>query len=344
LKQDKQQNIAVLGAGSWGTAAAIHLYKNGHNIVLWEYFSENVNLMNRNRKNPLLPGIAIPPDITITGELEKALTNSDIILIVVPSHVVRELLRQIDKDLIKDKLIVNLAKGLERKTLKRMSEVINEVLQVPYSKIVTMYGPSHAEEVALEVPTAVVAASQNLTAAEKVQAIFLSDYFRVYTNQDIIGVEIGGSVKNVIAIASGICDGLGLGDNSKAALITRGLMEITRLGVKLGAREETFSGLSGVGDLIVTCSSQHSRNRYLGEEVGKGRKMQEVKDGMTMVAEGVYTSETVHQLSQKNNVLMPISNQVYKILFKNKDPRQGLSDLMTREPVQERHTIPGESN
>jgi glycerol-3-phosphate dehydrogenase (NAD(P)+) len=342
LQNKAAENIAVLGAGSWGTAISIHLFKNGHNVVLWEHFQENVSLMNKSRKNPLLPGIAIPEEIEITGDLERAVKHGDIILIVVPSHVVRDLLRRIDKSDLQNKLIVNLAKGLERKTLKRMSQVINDVLDVSYDHIVTLYGPSHAEEVAREIPTAVVAASRKLKTAEKVQSVFMSDYFRVYTNTDLVGVEIGGSVKNVIAIASGMCDGLGLGDNSKAALITRGLMEITRLGVKLGAREQTFAGLSGVGDLIVTCGSQHSRNRYLGEEVGKGRKMEDVKDGMTMVAEGVFTAETVNQLAKKHKVLMPISRQVYKILFKGKDPRKGLNDLMTRDPVKERHNIPGE--
>lgn len=343
MRNKQPENIAVLGAGSWGTASAIHLFKNGHNIILWEYYTENVTLMNRNRKNPLLPGIVIPDEIEITGDIEKAISQADIILIVVPSHVVRGLLEKLDRALIENKLIVNLAKGLERKSLKRMSQVIKEVLDISIDRIVTLYGPSHAEEVAREVPTAVVAASKNMTAAEKVQEIFMADYFRVYTNRDIIGVEIGGSVKNVIAIASGMCDGLGLGDNSKAALITRGLMEITRLGVKLGAQEQTFSGLSGVGDLIVTCNSKHSRNRYLGEEIGKGRKREDVQNGMTMVAEGVFTSETVYQLAKKYQVLMPISHQVYKILYENKDPRKGLYDLMTRDPVKERHTIPGEN-
>lgn len=342
MKSNKSQSIAVLGAGSWGTASAIHLHKNGHRIFLWEHFKENVALMNKNRKNPLLPGIAIPEEIEITNDLNYVVEQANIILTVVPSHAVREMLEKIDKKLVHNKLIINLAKGLERKTLKRMSEVISEVLAISFQNIVTMYGPSHAEEVAREIPTAVVAASKNMDAARRAQTLFMSDYFRVYTNSDIIGVEIGGSAKNVIAIASGICDGLGLGDNTKAALITRGLMEITRLGVKLGAKEQTFAGLSGVGDLIVTCGSQHSRNRYLGEEVGKGRKIQEVQDGMTMVAEGVYTAETVYQLAEKNQVLMPISNQVYKILYEDKDPRQGLNDLMTREPVKERHSIPGD--
>lgn len=343
MQNKNSKPIAVLGAGSWGTASAIHLHKNGHKVVLWEYFEENVALMNKTRKNPLLPGIAIPKDIEITGNLDHAVKQASIVLIVVPSHAVRQLLENLNNK-IQDKLIVNLAKGLERKTMKRMSEVINEVADIPYDRIVTLHGPSHAEEVAREVPTAVVAASRNKKSAETVQELFMSDYFRVYTNQDLVGVEIGGSVKNVIAIASGMCDGLGLGDNSKAALITRGLMEITRLGLKLGAKEETFAGLSGVGDLIVTCNSQHSRNRHLGEEVGKGRKMKDVQDGMTMVAEGVYTADTVHQMSQKYNVLMPIANQVYQILYNDKDPRQGLRDLMTREPVDERHTIPGENH
>jgi len=339
---DNKKKVGVLGAGSWGTAAAIHLQKKGHEIKLWEYYEENVNMMNKTGKNPLLPGIAIPDSINITGDLDDALDSVDLVIVVVPSHAVRELLEKVQDKIDSSTIIINLAKGLEKETMMRMSEVIQDVLNHPGEKIVTLHGPSHAEEVAREIPTAVVSASKSLESAEKVQQLFISENFRVYTNPDIIGVEIGGAVKNVIAIASGICDGLGLGDNSRAALITRGLMEITRLGVKLGAKEETFSGLSGVGDLLVTCDSEHSRNRHLGEEIGKGRKVQEILDGMTMVAEGVKTCETVKQLSTENDVLMPISNQVYKILYEDKDPAQGLKDLMTRQPVRERHSIPGE--
>jgi len=339
MTQNKAVNIAVLGAGSWGTAIAIHLYKIGHKIKLWEYYQENVDLMNKTRRNPLLPGIPIPHDIPISHDLDEIVKDVDIIAIVVPSHTVRILLDNLKGKINKEIIFVNLTKGIEEDSLLRISEVINNVLDHPEDKIVSLYGPSHAEEVSRSVPTAVVAASKNIQTAEYVQNVFMSPSFRVYTNADIIGVEIGGSVKNVIAIASGIIDGMGLGDNSKAALITRGLMEITRMGMKLGANEQTFAGLSGVGDLIVTCNSKHSRNRYVGEEIGKGRKLNNVLDGMSMIAEGVHTSHTVHQLMKKHNVLMPISEQIYTVLFKGKDPREALRELMTREPVNERHTL-----
>ncbi len=338
--KNRSTPLAVLGAGSWGTTIAIHLYKKGYPIRLWEHFPENVALMNKTRRNPLLPGIPIPRELPISNSLDEVISGAEVIATVVPSHVLRAVLEKVAGKVDRKVLIVNLAKGMERDTLKRMSEVIQEVLGHPQDKIVTIYGPSHAEEVAREIPTLVVAASTDLRSAERVQNIFMTPYFRVYTNTDIIGVEVAGSIKNVIAIASGICDGLGLGDNSKAALITRGLLEITRMGMRLGGKEQTFAGLSGVGDLIVTCNSKHSRNRYVGEEIGKGRKLNEILDGMTMIAEGVHTCETVHQLMQRYQVVMPISNEIYRILFQNKDPQQGLRDLMTREPVKERHSLP----
>ncbi len=336
----KKEQIAVLGAGSWGTTIAIHLNKIGHQVRLWEYYQENVALMNKTRKNPLLPGIPVPEKILISHDLEEVIAGATVICLVVPSHTVRNLLLKLKEKVNQNVVFVNLTKGIEENTLLRMSEVIHDVLDHPQEKIVALYGPSHAEEVSREVPTAIVAASEIPETADYVQNLFMNKYFRVYSHSDIIGVEIGGSIKNVIAIASGICDGMGLGDNTKAALITRGLMEITRMGMELGAREETFAGLSGVGDLIVTCGSQHSRNRYVGEEIGKGRKLQEVLDGMSMIAEGVHTAHTVHQMMKKHNVLMPISEQIYTVLFKNKDPRKALLDLMTRNPVKERHSLP----
>ncbi|MCK4689344.1 MAG: NAD(P)H-dependent glycerol-3-phosphate dehydrogenase [Candidatus Marinimicrobia bacterium] len=332
--------MAVLGAGSWGTTIAIHLFKKGYRVALWEYFPENVALMNRTRKNPLLRGIPIPHEIPISNNLDDVISGASIIIIAVPSHTVRALLNNLKEKVTKDIIFVNLSKGVEEDTLKRMSQVISEVLDHPEEKIVTLHGPSHAEEVSREIPTAVVAASKSMETAELVQKIFMSPYLRVYINTDIIGVELGGAVKNIIAIASGICDGMGLGDNTKAALMTRGLAEIIRMGLKLGAREETFAGLSGVGDLIVTCNSKHSRNRYVGEEIGKGRKLKEVLDGMTMVAEGVHTCKTVYQMIEKYSVVMPISEEIYKVLFENKDPRQAVRDLMNRDAVEERHSIP----
>ncbi|PIS29136.1 MAG: NAD(P)H-dependent glycerol-3-phosphate dehydrogenase [Candidatus Marinimicrobia bacterium CG08_land_8_20_14_0_20_45_22] len=336
----KSKSVAVLGAGSWGTTVAIHLYNRKHIVRLWEYFSENVTLMNRTRKNPLLEGIPIPSEIPISNQLDEVIQNVSFIIIAVPSQTVRSLLEKMRGKVLKDVIIINLSKGIERGTLKRMSEVIREVLDHPTDKIVTLHGPSHAEEVSREVPTAVVAASTSPESAQAVQKLFMSSYFRVYTNSDIVGVEVGGAIKNIIAIASGICDGMNLGDNSKAALITRGLLEITRIGMMLGGKEETFAGLSGVGDLIVTCGSKHSRNRYVGEEIGKGRKLKDILAGMTMVAEGVETCQTVHEMVSKYGAVMPISEEIYKVLFENKDPHLAVHHLMNRDPVMERHSIP----
>ncbi|MDD5062553.1 MAG: NAD(P)-dependent glycerol-3-phosphate dehydrogenase, partial [Candidatus Marinimicrobia bacterium] len=296
-KMFKPAPIAVLGAGSWGTTVAIHLYKKKYPVKLWEYFPENVAYMNKTRRNPLLEGIPIPREIPILNDLSETVRDAGFAILAVPSNSMRSVLENLHSQIQSNTIIVNLAKGIEQNTMKRMSELIAEVLNHSPQKIVTLHGPSHAEEVSREVPTAVVAASVSEQTARIVQELFRSSYFRVYTNTDIVGVEIGGAVKNIIAIAAGICDGMGLGDNSKAALMTRGLLEIVRLGLKLGAREETFAGLSGVGDLIVTCNSQHSRNRYVGEEIGKGRKLKDVLDGMSMVAEGVITCLTVHQLA-----------------------------------------------
>lgn len=334
------KKIAVLGAGSWGTTIAIYLYNLHHSVNLWEYFPENVAYMNKTRRNPLLAGIPIPENISILDDLKQAVKDIDDIVIAVPSHTMRALLENLRGLVDINTMIINLTKGIEENTLLRMSELISTVLQHSSDRIVTLHGPSHAEEVSREIPTAIVAASTNIKTARIVQLLFSSKYLRVYTSTDIIGVEIGGAIKNIIAIASGICDGLGLGDNTKAALITRGLMEIIRMGVHLGASEKTFAGLSGVGDLIVTCSSKHSRNRYVGEEIGKGRKLQDILNGMSMVAEGVHTCMTVHQMVEKYQILMPISEEIYKVLFKGKSARKAVTDLMTRSPVDEWHSVP----
>jgi glycerol-3-phosphate dehydrogenase (NAD(P)+) len=308
-------------------------------VKLWEYFPENVAYMNKTRRNPLLEGIPIPHTIPILNDLSETVANVNFIVLAVPSQSMRSLLENLKDRVSPNTIIVNLAKGIEQNTLKRMSELIAEVLGHPPAKIATLHGPSHAEEVARRVPTAVVAASTDEMTARIVQEVFRSPYFRIYTNSDIIGVEIGGAVKNIIAIAAGICDGMSLGDNAKAALMTRGLLEIVRLGLRMGGKEETFAGLSGIGDLIVTCSSKHSRNRYVGEEIGKGRKLNDILNGMSMIAEGVTTCLTVHQIMEKYDVLMPISEEIYKVLFKNKDPHTALQDLMNRDPNQERHSL-----
>jgi len=327
--------VAVLGAGGWGTALAILLYHNGQRVHLWEYFQDRAERLRSSRRNEtFLPGVTIPEEIIITHDQKQALENAQIAVFALPSHLMRQLAAGAAPLLPAGALAVNVAKGLERKTLKRMSEVLAEELP-DVTPVVTLSGPSHAEEVSREIPTAVVAAACSRTHGRRVQEVFMSPTFRVYTNDDLVGVELAGSLKNIIAIAVGICDGLGYGDNTKGALITRGLAEISRLGLALGARQETFAGLSGMGDMITTCCSQHSRNRYVGEQIGKGRSLQEVLDSMEMVAEGVNTADSGRALARRTGVEMPITEQVYRVLFKGKDPREAVNDLMTRDPKPE---------
>ena len=332
------KKIAVLGAGSWGIAISVLLHRNNHKITLWEFLKEDCQRLNSLREHPdKLPGIKIPAEIEITDDLKKAVTNSQAIVFVVPSPYVRQTARSLSGYIPNHiEFIVNLAKGLENNTLYRMSEVLNEELSGQFhNRIVTLSGPSHAEEVSRNIPTTVVAASLNLPVAEMVQQVFNNPTFRVYTSTDLIGVELGGSIKNVIAIAAGIIDGLGLGDNTLGALMTRGLAEMVRLGRKMGAEPLTFAGLSGIGDLITTCISRHSRNRYVGEQLGKGKKLADILSSMKMVAEGVNTTRSAYQLAEKYNVEMPITVEVYNILFANKDPKTALFELMARSPKPE---------
>ena len=274
-------------------------------------------------------------NISFEKNIEICISNSNLVVLAVPSHSVRELMNNSCKYFTDETIIVNLSKGLENNSLKTMSEVILEVSGVGQKRIVSLYGPSHAEEVLKGFPTTLVAASIDKKTSVLVQDIFSSDVLRVYSNNDLKGVELGGSLKNVIAIATGICDGIGFGDNTKAALLTRGLAEITRLGKLMGAKESTFSGLSGIGDLIATCLSDHSRNRHVGEEIGKGKSLSTILESMDMVAEGVKTTQSVHDLSKKYNLDMPISEGVYKILFENKNPKSIVSELMNRDLVNE---------
>ncbi len=329
------RQVTVLGAGGWGTALAILLHGNGYQVRLWEYFQDRAEELRKNRHNKIfLPGIDIPRDILITHLQKDALEGSELVVFALPSHLMRPLAAGAAPLMRTGILSVNVAKGLERKTLKRMSQVLEEELPEG-TPIVTLSGPSHAEEVSRGIPTAVVASSRSESHSCQVQTAFMSPSFRVYTNDDLVGVELAGSLKNIIAIAVGICDGLGYGDNTKGALITRGLAEISRLGQALGARQETFAGLSGMGDLITTCASRHSRNRYVGEQIGRGRSLQEVLDSMEMVAEGVNTTDSGWALARRTGVEMPITEQVYGVLFERKDPRKAVNDLMTRGPKSE---------
>jgi glycerol-3-phosphate dehydrogenase (NAD(P)+) len=330
-------NIAVLGAGGWGIAISKLLTENDHRVMLWEFDTEEMQKLAKSREHKQkLPGVIIPDKVEITDDLNKAVSKSELLALALPSHTVRGVAKRLSSLKLKDALVVNLAKGIENNTLLRMSEVLRQELPSHlHEKITTLSGPSHAEEVARKHPTTVVVAGFKEDIAKKVQQTFMNPYFRVYTNSDLVGVELGGSLKNVIAIASGICDGMGLGDNSKGALLSRGLAEIIRLGEKLGARRETFAGLSGLGDLVTTCISRYSRNRFVGEEIGKGKTLKEVESEMVMVAEGIKTTRSAYQLSLKHQIEMPITQQVHRVLFEDKKPGEAIRELMTRDPKSE---------
>ena len=336
--QKRSVHLTVLGAGSWGTTLALLLDGKGYRTVLWEYFPELAARLVADRENRrFLPGIAIPDSIAITSNLDEALAGATHLIFATPSHTIRNTARlaSASTSFNDAAAVINVAKGLEEKTLCRMSEVLDQELPQAPGMIVGLLGPSHAEEVSRMMPTSIVVAGTDQSVLEGIQHIFMTENFRVYTNTDLVGVELGVSLKNTIAIAAGICDGLGFGDNTKAALITRGLAEMKRLSCKLGAREETLSGLAGVGDLIVTCMSRHSRNRFVGEQIGNGRKLKDVLAGMVMVAEGVKTTRAAVKLASKTGVELPIAEQVYKVLFYGKNPRKAIRDLMVRKAKKE---------
>jgi glycerol-3-phosphate dehydrogenase (NAD(P)+) len=324
---------AILGGGGWGTALSMVLSSRGGDVVVWEYDVEQcARVKSEGVNEKFLPGVALPSCVQFTSDLTDAVAGSDVVVFAVPSHTLRGVARQMAGLDTSGALIVSATKGIEDGSLMRMSEVlVDELSAAAADRIVVLAGPSHAEEVSRGHPTAVVSASASRASAEQVQQLFSTGVFRVYSNEDVVGVELGVSVKNVVAIAAGICDGVGYGDNTKAALITRGLAEITRLGLALGARRETFFGLAGVGDLVVTCLSRHSRNRHVGEEVGKGKTLEAVLSGMVMVAEGVKTTKSALHLARRHEVEMPITEQVYAVLFEGKDPHTAIDELMTRE-------------
>jgi len=328
-------NIGIIGAGGWGTALTLPLADNGHKVHLWTHENEVVNEINSKHTNSTyLNNITVPKSIIISSE-PSILDSCEYIILAIPTQFIRNVLRRYKFRNLSDKFIINVAKGIEIHSLLRVSEVIIETINSSSDKYTILSGPSHAEEVAKRMPTTVVAASENSAFAKEVQNILSTSNFRVYTSGDVIGCEIGGALKNVIAIAAGIIDGLKLGDNTKSALITRGLAEITRLGIAMGANPQTFSGLSGLGDLIVTCSSLHSRNRFVGEQIGKGRTLDNIRSEMKMVAEGISTTESAYFLSKKHDVEMPITEQVYSILMENKPPLKAIQDLMTRRTRRE---------
>ena len=326
--------IAVLGAGSWGTTLSILLAENSHQVSLWSYRKEDAERIRATRENPaFLPGILIPPAVRVEDELEASVEGAEMIVGAVPSQFLRSVVFRLNHLTLGRVTVVNVAKGVENHTLMTMSKMLHDTLpHLPPSSIATLSGPSHAEEVSRRIPTTVVAASSDMETARRVQQVFMLPYFRVYASNDIRGVEIGGSLKNVIAIAAGIIDGADLGDNTKAAVMTRGIAEIARVGVAMGAHIRTFSGLSGIGDLMVTCMSRHSRNRYVGVEIGKGRKLADIVGGMVMVAEGIATTESAFALARRVGVEVPIIAEVYRVLFEEKDPLIACHDLMTRDP------------
>ena len=324
-------NVSVLLGGCWGTALAIVLSENGHRTALWQFFPELAHRMASTRENPdALPGVHIPESILISPSLETVLEDCDMIVFALPSEHLRKTVQMVAQVGPEPRIAVSGIKSIEPQTFKRMSEIVIEELGLSPNQVVALSGPSHAEEVSQHIPTTVVAACPDLETARMVQSAFMTPTFRVYTNEDVVGVELGGSLKNVVALAAGICDGLGFGDNTKGALITRGLAEISRLGKAMGARGSSFAGLSGLGDLVTTCISRHSRNRYVGEQLGKGKPLAEVLEGMVQVAEGVRTTESAFGLSQKLGVEMPIINQVYDILYLGKDPKDAVREVMNR--------------
>lgn len=325
------EKVTVFGAGSWGTALSYVLAQNGHDLLLWTHRKEQAEEINNHTNERYLKGIQLPDSIKATADLDKAVAHADIIVLAVPTKAIREVSRDIRARLTKKALFVHVSKGIEPDSLKRISEMIRDEIPAEFiEEVVILSGPSHAEEVVLEHPTTVTAACANTQAANRIQDLFMNSYFRVYTNTDVIGVEIGGALKNIIALAVGITDGLGYGDNAKAAIMTRGLAEIARLGVKMGATPLTFSGLSGVGDLIVTCTSVHSRNWRAGNMLGKGKNVDEVLEEMGMVVEGIRTTKAAHQLAEKYQVPMPITQALYMVLFEGVKPEKAVEELMGR--------------
>lgn len=331
--------ISVLGAGSWGTALAVLLYNNGHEVTLWSALADEVKMLSEKREHETkLPGVRLPDNMEITTDLEKSLLDPDVAVLAVPSPFTRSTAHQMSSFTRKGQIVVNVAKGVEEHTLMTLSEIISE--EIPQADVCVLSGPSHAEEVGKGIPTTCVVSAEKRETAEFLQGIFMSPVFRVYTTPDILGVELGGALKNVIALAAGTADGLGYGDNTKAALITRGIAEIARLGTKMGAKIETFYGLSGMGDLIVTCASVHSRNRKAGYLMGKGYTMKAAMDEVKMVVEGVYSAKAAKSLAEKYQVEMPIIEEVNKVLFEDKPAAEAVQDLMLRDKKVETPMLP----
>ena len=332
----------VLGAGSWGTALSVLLSDNGHQVTMWSIDENEVKMLNEKREHETkLPGVKLPDQLQITGDLEDTVQGKDFLVLAVPSPFTRSTAAKMSPYVTEGQIIVDVAKGIEESTLMTLSQQIRQ--EIPQADVAVLSGPSHAEEVGRGIPTSVVIGAKTKKTAEYLQSMFISNVFRVYTSPDILGIELGGSLKNVIALAAGIADGLGYGDNTKAALITRGIAEIARLGVKMGGKIETFTGLTGIGDLIVTCASVHSRNRKAGYLIGQGMSMQEAMDEVKMVVEGVYSAKAAAQLAKKYEVSMPIVDEVNAVLFEGKSPAEAVDDLMLRESRSENMALKWET-
>jgi glycerol-3-phosphate dehydrogenase (NAD(P)+) len=328
-------SIAILGDGAWGTAIALLLADNPrHRVTLWSAREDNGRLLQQHRENVrLLPGVPIPRSVELTMDIRQAVADADLWVAAIPTIYLRPTLSRIAAAVRPGPPVLSLAKGLENDTFLRPTEIITQVLGV--EKVAVLSGPSHAEETSRGLPASVVAASRDLELARAIQQMFSTERFRVYTNLDPVGVELAGALKNIIGIAAGINDGLGLGDNAKSALLTRGLVEMTRFGVALGAQAPTFSGLAGLGDLITTCISPHGRNHRVGQRLARGERWPDIQASMTMVAEGAYTARSVHDRAAQMGIDMPITAEVYRVLYENKDPRAAVTDLMLRSPKEE---------
>ena len=325
--------VGVIGAGSWGIALSFLLHNNGHEVTVWSALPEEIRGLREKREHHTLPGLILPEDMVFTEDLETAMKDQDLLVTAVPSVYVRGTAEKMRPFLRKGQIVVNVAKGIEEKTLNTLSQVLEE--ELPGADVAVLSGPSHAEEVSRGLPTTCVAGARSRKTAEYVQSLFMSEVFRVYTSPDVLGIELGGALKNVIALAAGIADGLGYGDNTKAALITRGIAEIARLGTAMGGKFETFCGLSGIGDLIVTCASMHSRNRRAGILIGKGYTMEEAMKEVQMVVEGVYSAKAALALARKYYMAMPIIEQVNQVLFEGKPASEAVKELMLRDPREE---------
>ncbi|MBS6643690.1 MAG: NAD(P)H-dependent glycerol-3-phosphate dehydrogenase [Clostridiaceae bacterium] len=333
-------NIGIIGAGSWGIALSLLLHNNGHQVTVWSALEQEIEELNAKHEHHSLPGVMLPEQMVFTSDLESAMDAKDLLVLAVPSVYTRNTAGQMRKFCKDGQIIVNVAKGIEEATLMTLSEIIEE--ELPCANVAVLSGPSHAEEVSRGLPTTCVVGAHNKETAEKIQNLFMSPVFRVYTSPDMLGIEIGASLKNVIALAAGIADGLGYGDNTKAALITRGITEIARLGMEMGGKFQTFCGLTGIGDLIVTCASMHSRNRRAGILIGKGYSMEAAMKEVKMVVEGVYSAKAALKLSEKYQVPMPIIEQVNAVLFDGKPAADAVGDLMLRDKKLESSDLPWE--